>query len=150
MKEKEKKDVFEMIEDWSKTFSLPIRKMESFPEDHRCKLALDLIDEEFMELVQAVDHKDIKEAKDALGDLLWVTVRAMMELGIDPLSTIEAIYKSNMSKADINEEDAKITKEKYKELGIETFQKINNGLVITYNAETHKVLKSHKFQFPNL
>lgn len=150
MKKKEKKDVFEMIEDWSKTFNLPIREIESFPEDYRCKLALDLIDEEFMELVQAVDHKDIKDAKDALGDLLWVTVRGMMELGIDPVSTIEAIYESNMSKADVNEEDAKITKEKYKELGIETFQKVNNGLVITYNAETHKVLKSHKFKFPNL
>jgi NTP pyrophosphatase (non-canonical NTP hydrolase) len=150
MKKKKKKDVFEMIEDWSKTFSLPIRKIESFPEDHRCKLALDLIDEEFMELVQAVDHKDIKEAKDALGDLLWVTVRAMMELGIDPVSTIEAIYVSNMSKADSNEADAKVTKEKYKELGIDTFQKVHNGKTITYNAETHKVLKSHKFQFPKL
>jgi NTP pyrophosphatase (non-canonical NTP hydrolase) len=150
MKKKEQKDVFEMIEDWSKTFSLPIREMESFPEDHRCKLALDLIDEEFMELVQAVDHKDIKEAKDALGDLLWVVVRAMMELGIDPVSTIEAIYISNMSKSDSNEADAKVTKEKYKELGIDTFQKVHNGRTITYNAETQKVLKSHKFQFPNL
>jgi hypothetical protein len=150
MKKKEQKDIFEMIENWSKTFSLPIREMESFPEDHRCKLALDLIDEEFMELVQAVDHKDIKEAKDALGDLLWVTVRAMMEFGVDPVSTIEAIYESNMSKADSSEEDGKITKEKYKELGIDTFQKINNGMVITYNAETHKVLKSHKFKFPKL
>jgi NTP pyrophosphatase (non-canonical NTP hydrolase) len=150
MQKKEKKDVFEMIEDWSKTFSLPIREMESFPEDHRCKLALDLIDEEFMELVQAVDHKDIKEAKDALGDLLWVTVRGMMEFGVDPVSTIEAIYESNMSKADSNEEDAKITKEKYRELGIDTFQKVHNSKTITYNAETHKVLKSHKFQFPKL
>lgn len=150
MKKQEQKDVFKMIEDWSKTFSLPIRKIESFPEDYRCRLVLDLIDEEFMELVQAVDHKDIKEAKDALGDLLWVTVRAMMELGIDPVSTIEAIYKSNMSKADTNAEDAKITMLKYKELGIDTFQKVFNDRIITYNAETHKVLKSHKFQFPNL
>lgn len=150
MKEKEAKDIFEMIEDWSKTFSLPIRKIESFPEEYRTRLCLDLIDEEFMELVQAVDHKDIKDTKDALGDLLWVTVRAMMEFGIDPVSTIEAIYESNMSKADANEKDAKITKKKYKELGIETFQKVNNGMVITYNAETHKVLKSHKFKFPKL
>jgi hypothetical protein len=55
-----------------------------------------------------------------------------------------------MSKSDSNEADAKVTKEKYKELGIDTFQKVHNGRTITYNAETQKVLKSHKFQFPNL
>ena len=72
------KSIVEMITHWSTVLGAPIKSSEGFPEIDRMRLAMDLIDEEFMETVQAIDQKNFKEVKDGLGDLLWVTVRAMM------------------------------------------------------------------------
>ena len=143
------KSIVEMIEHWSTVFGAPIKSSEGFPEVDRMRLAMDLIDEEFMETVQAIDQKNFKEVKDGLGDLLWVTVRAMMEFGVDPEETIKQIYQSNMSKADYTEEDAIKTRDKYKEQGIDTYMRIRNGVYITYNADTGKILKSCNFKAPN-
>ena len=142
--------IVEMIKDWSNVFGAPIKETEGFPEIDRMRLSMDLIDEEFMETVQAIDQKNFAEVKDGLGDLLWVTVRAMMEFGVDPESTIREIYKSNMSKADYTEEDALKTRDKYKELGIDTYMRIRKDIYITYNAETGKILKSYNFKAPKL
>jgi predicted HAD superfamily Cof-like phosphohydrolase len=139
-----------MITDWSNVFGAPIKETEGFPEIDRMRLSMDLIDEEFMETVQAIDQKNFAEVKDGLGDLLWVTVRAMMEFGVDPESTIREIYKSNMSKADYTEEDALKTRDKYKELGIDTYMRVRKDIYITYNAETGKILKSYNFKAPKL
>jgi predicted HAD superfamily Cof-like phosphohydrolase len=139
-----------MIKDWSNVFGAPIKETEGFPEIDRMRLSMDLIDEEFMETVQAIDQKNFTEVKDGLGDLLWVTVRAMMEFGVDPESTIREIYKSNMSKADYTEEDALKTRDKYKELGIDTYMRVRKDIYITYNAETGKILKSYNFKAPKL
>ena len=109
-----------------------------------------LVREELAETEEAIENNNFLETKDGLGDLLWVVVRAMMELGIDPDKTIEAIYVSNMSKADTSEEDATITYNYYKDKNIITYCKVTNGLFITYNVSDHKVLKSYKFQKPNL
>jgi predicted HAD superfamily Cof-like phosphohydrolase len=139
-----------MIKDWSNVFGAPIKETEGFPEIDRMRLSMDLIDEEFMETVQAIDQKNFAEVKDGLGDLLWVTVRAMMEFGVDPESTIREIYKSNMSKADYTEEDALKTRDKYKDLGIDTYMRVRKDIYITYNAETGKILKSYNFKAPKL
>ena len=139
-----------MIKDWSTVFGAPIKETEGFPEVDRMRLAMDLIDEEFMETVMAIDQKNFAEVKDGLGDLLWVVVRAMMEFGVDPETTIREIYRSNMSKADYTEEDALKTRGKYKEQGIDTYMRIRKDIYITYNAATGKILKSHNFIAPKL
>ena len=142
--------MIEKIAHWSNTFGLPIKKEEGFPAKERVTLALALIEEEYKETVDAYVVKDFTEVKDGLGDLLWVTIRAMMELGIDPESTINAIYESNMSKADTTIEDTIITHNIYLAKGITVYSRFVNGLYITYNADTNKVLKSHKFKQPQL
>lgn len=148
MKKKDSKDVVELIRHWSEVFDLPILPKEDFPKVERAKLALDLIDEEFLETAEAVGNKNMKGVKDGLGDLLWVTVRAMMEFGIDPYDTINKIYDSNMSKADISEEDATATYKHYLNQGIQTYSRQKDGVFITYRLSDNKVLKSHKFQEP--
>jgi hypothetical protein len=139
-----------LVAHWSNIFGLPINTIEEFPEGARIALAIKLIDEEFMETLDGIDNKNIEEVKDGLGDLLWVTIRAMMEFGINPEETIKAIYDSNMSKADTTLEDATTTYHKYKEQGIETYSKEVQGLFITYRTLDNKVLKSHKFKSPEL
>jgi NTP pyrophosphatase (non-canonical NTP hydrolase) len=143
-------DIVAMIKDWSNVFGAPIKETEGFPEVDRMRLAMDLIDEEFMETVQAIDQKNFAEVKDGLGDLLWVVVRAMMEFGVDPETTIREIYRSNMSKADYTEKDALKTRDKYKKQGIDTYMRIRKDIYITYNATTGKILKSHNFIAPKL
>ena len=142
--------IVEMIKDWSLVFGAPIKESEGFPNVDRMRLAMDLIDEEFLETVVAIDSKDFKEVKDGLGDLLWVVVRAMMEFGVDPESTIREIYYSNMSKADYTEADALATRDKYKKLGIDTYMRVCKDAYITYNASTGKILKSYNFRNPKL
>ena len=142
--------IVEMIKDWSLVFGAPIKESEGFPNVDRMRLAMDLIDEEFMETVVAIDSKDFKEVKDGLGDLLWVVVRAMMEFGVDPETTIREIYYSNMSKADYTEADALSTRDKYKKLGIDTYMRVHKNAYITYNASTGKILKSYNFRNPKL
>lgn len=139
-----------MIKDWSTVFGAPIKETEGFPEVDRMRLAMDLIDEEFMETVTAIETKNFVEVKDGLGDLLWVVIRAMMEFGVDPETTIRQIYRSNMSKADYTEKDALKTRDKYKEQGIDTYMRVRQGVYITYNASTGKILKSCNFIKPNL
>lgn len=144
-----KEDIVSMIAHWSTVFNLPIKEEKEFPHRLRTELALKLIDEEFLELCDAIDNKDLIETQDALGDLLWVTVRAMMEFGINPLETIQAIYDSNMSKADFSLDNAELTRNKYLKQGIETYMKETDGIWLTYRTADDKVLKGIAFEQPN-
>ena len=127
-----------------------MKEGKGFPAQARVDLSLNLIDEELQETKAAILSKDFKETEDGLGDLLWVTIRAMFEMGIDPQKTIEAIYESNMSKADATLDDAILTYRHYIEQGINTYSKEVRGRFITYRFSDNKVLKSHKFKAPEL
>jgi len=146
----EKNEIIKMIHHWSEVFNLPIKQELAMPDVERVHLAISLIEEELRETKQAIVEKDLREIQDGLGDLLWVVVRAMMEFGVDPEKTIKAIYDSNMSKADVSEEDATITYKKYMDQGIQTYCRERKGLFITYRVSDNKVLKSHNFKTPEL
>jgi NTP pyrophosphatase (non-canonical NTP hydrolase) len=142
--------ILEKVSHWSRVFGLPMRTAAEFPSPDRISLSLKLIREELRETEEAIAFKDYKETKDGLGDLLWVTIRAMYEFGIDPEEVIDSIYKSNMSKADTNQEDALLTHKKYMEQGIHTYCKEVQGMFITYRSSDNKVLKSYLFKEPEL
>ena len=65
-------------------------------------LRLSLIKEEFDELKDAIDKRDIKEVADALTDILYVTYGAGHAFGIDLDKCFEEVQSSNMSKLDNN------------------------------------------------
>jgi len=140
--QQQQNDIVSLIAHWSKTFDLPIKEEKGFPDKSRTTLALRLIEEEYKETFQACAEGNFKEVEDGLGDLLWVTIRAMMEHGINPLETIERIYTSNMSKADYNQDDAEFTRNKYLREGIKTYYRVVGGTYITYRAFDDKLLKS--------
>jgi NTP pyrophosphatase (non-canonical NTP hydrolase) len=134
------------IKHWSKTFGLSLKTEKKIPSDSAFDLSL--ISEEFKETFQAAAENDLVEYEDGLGDLLWVTIRAMLNAGIDPEKTIEKIYLSNMSKLDLTIEDCKKTKDYYLEKGIETIHvPVAEGFVVR-DSFTKKVLKSHLFKKP--
>jgi len=86
-----------------------------FPDDRTTDLRLNLIDEEFKELKDAVEAKDIVEVADALTDLLYVIYGAGHAFGINLDLAFNLVHASNMSKLDeegnpIYREDGKVLK----------------------------------------
>lgn len=138
--------IIKLIKHWSETFGLKCASAKHLPSNSAFDLKL--IEEEFKETWQAAAEGNLTEYQDGLGDVLWTTVRAMLNAGIDPEDTIEAIYKSNMSKIDNTMEDAQKTKEKYKALGITTYiREVPQGF-ITCRVSDNKVQKSFLFLEP--
>lgn len=78
------------------------------------KLYMELIREEFEELKEGHENKDVVEVADACGDLIWVILGLCNSLGIDIAPVWKEITNSNMSKTVdgkvIRREDGKILK----------------------------------------
>ena len=89
---------FESVKKFMQTFGQEIKTKASFPNDKIIKLRLDLIREELSELEEAIEKKDIKEAADALTDILYVTYGAGHAFGINLDKCFEEVQNSNMSK----------------------------------------------------
>ena len=106
------------------TFGQEVKKKSGLSTDKINNLRINLIEEELIELKDAVSKKDIKEVADALTDILYVTYGAGHAFGINLDNCFEEVQKSNMSKLG---EDGKPI---YNELG--------------------KVMKGPKYFKPNL
>ena len=89
---------FESVKIFMQTFGQEVRTKASFPNDKITSLRLSLIKEEFQELSEAIEKKDINEVADALTDILYVTYGAGHAFGIDLDKCFEEVQSSNMSK----------------------------------------------------
>ena len=73
-----------------------------------------LVKEEFEELQEAVNNRDIIETADACADLIWVVEGLMYSLGIDPQTVWDEVARSNNSKTVngklIKRDDGKVLK----------------------------------------
>ncbi len=93
---------FSKVGIFMKTFGQEVKNKPSFSTDKINKLRLDLIKEEFDELKNAIDKKDLLEVADALTDILYVTYGAGHAFGIDLDKCFNEVQNSNMSKLDDN------------------------------------------------
>jgi len=89
--------------------------MPALPDQEDRDLRINLIKEEFEELLVAFDTDDLIESIDALVDLLYVTYGALDVLGVDGDMAFEEVHSSNLSKLSaegkvIKREDGKILK----------------------------------------
>jgi len=89
---------FEKVKKFMSTFGQEIKNKPEFPDEKITKLRCDLIEEELSEFKDAVKNKDLKEAADALTDILYVTYGAGVAFGIDLNKCFDEVQKSNMSK----------------------------------------------------
>lgn len=71
-------------------------------------LYLNLIEEEYKELTEAVDAHDRKEQLDALIDILVVTIGAIHSAGFDAEGAWKEVMKTNFAK--IDKETGKVRK----------------------------------------
>jgi predicted HAD superfamily Cof-like phosphohydrolase len=106
-----------LVEQWHKLFDVPVRDKPGLPGGQRCALRIDLIDEEFRELRQAIFERDLVKALDALVDLQYVLDGTFCEFGLQGLKdeAFMEVHRSNLSKLDpdghpIRRSDGKILK----------------------------------------
>ena len=93
---------FNKVGIFMKTFGQEVKDKPSFSSDKINELRLSLIQEEFNELKEAMNKKDLTEVADALTDLLYVTYGAGHAFGIDLDRCFDEVQNSNMSKLDNN------------------------------------------------
>ena len=89
---------FEKVREFMKTFGQEIKEKAGFPNEKITSLRYELIKEEIEELKEAINNKDIKEAADALTDILYVAYGAGHAFGIDLDKCFEEVQNFNMSK----------------------------------------------------
>ena len=89
---------FESVKLFMKTFGQEVKEKAEFPDKKITSLRYDLINEEMLELKEAIEKRDIKEVADALTDILYVTYGAGHAFGINLDKCFEEVQSSNMSK----------------------------------------------------
>jgi predicted HAD superfamily Cof-like phosphohydrolase len=93
---------FQKVKKFMQTFGQEVKEKAEFPNNKILKLRYDLIEEELLELKEAIKQKNITETADALTDILYVTYGAGHALGINLDQCFDEVQNSNMSKLDIN------------------------------------------------
>jgi len=96
-------------------FGQEVKTEPEFPDFSTRELRLELIREEYEELEEAIENRDIVEVADALTDLLYVIYGAGHAFGIDLDACYTEVHYSNMSKlgpdgTPLKREDGKVIK----------------------------------------
>lgn len=105
------KKLFEQRREFNKAMDLPFKTKPSLIDEKRWRLQRDMIVSEVEEYDEACRDLNITEIADALGDILYVTIGAIKEHGLESCmeEIMDEIHKSNMSKVG---PDGKVIKDK--------------------------------------
>ena len=105
---------FEKVKTFMESFGQEVKDKPKLPDEEIVDLRLNLINEEFVELLTATNESDLVSIADALSDLLYVVYGAGHAFGIDLDKCFEEVQSSNMSKLEdghpIFREDGKVLK----------------------------------------
>ncbi len=118
MKEGEKKEFHELIEDFNKIYQLPINKKPTLPALERLKNFKSILSEEVEEIDEIIQKYDkalengdlsvekklelLTEISDWLGDMVVYIRSEATKYGINLEEALDIIMKSNFSKLDEN------------------------------------------------
>ena len=89
---------FEKVGLFMKTFGQEVKTIPSLSVEKINNLRISLINEELEEFKEAIRNNDLKEAADALKDILYVTYGAGHAFGINLDKCFDEVQRSNMSK----------------------------------------------------
>ena len=89
---------FEKVRLFMKTFGQEVKIKPSLSTDKINNLRISLINEELEEFKNAIKNNYLKEAIDALTDILYVTYGAGHAFGVDLDKCFDEVQRSNMSK----------------------------------------------------
>ena len=141
---------FEKVTEFNTAFEAVVNtvpKLDIFRSDPELvKNRLALITEEYNELREAIENRDLVETVDALCDLLYVTEGFFNALGVDATKAFDVVHSSNMTKLCTLEEEAKLSVDKYREEGRykePSYRLSRCGRYwIVFDAATKKILKN--------
>ena len=91
---------FEKVGLFMKTFGQEVKTTPGLSSEKINNLRISLINEELEEFKEALKNNDLKEAVDALTDILYVTYGAGHAFGINLDKCFDEVQRSNMSKLD--------------------------------------------------
>ena len=133
------------VAEFHRTFHLPVLAKPGIPHEDRCKLRINLLQEELDELKDAISEKDLVGIADALADLQYVLSGAVLEFGLG--SSFKELFgevqRSNMSKVCESLDIAEATLAFYQAKdGTEGYIEESDGKFLVYRRNDHKVLKS--------
>ena len=89
---------FEKVGLFMTTFGQEVKTKPGLSSEKINNLRISLINEELEEFKQAIKNNDLKEATDALTDILYVTYGAGHAFGVNLDECFDEVQRSNMSK----------------------------------------------------
>ena len=89
---------FQKVGLFMKTFGQEVKTKPGLSSEKINNLRINLINEELEEFKEAIKNNDLKEAVDALTDILYVTYGAGHAFGVDLDKCFDEVQRSNMSK----------------------------------------------------
>ncbi len=106
---------FEKVGLFMTTFGQEVKTKPDLSSEKINNLRISLINEELEEFKEAIKNNDLKEAVDALTDILYVTYGAGHAFGVNLDKCFDEVQRSNMSKLGkdskpIYNEDGKVMK----------------------------------------
>lgn len=137
-------DALVQVADFHRTFRHPILDTPQIPSAERAKLRVALLAEELKEFQEAIDNQDIVEAADALCDLQYVLMGAVLEFGLGSsfAALFDEVQRSNMSKACDTEEEARATVAHYEAKGTPCHYVADGDRFLVYRTSDQKTLKN--------
>jgi len=91
-------DVFRDVREWHRAFGVPVQDRPQIPKCDRVTLRLNLLDEEAIELGDAIAADDVAQIAQEGCDLIYVIAGLFAEYGIDGAAVWAEVHRSNMSK----------------------------------------------------
>lgn len=140
---------FEDVVLWNKLAGVETHPTPRFPSERSIDLGLELIDEEFEELIGAIQDKNLTEVADAIGDLLYVVYGLAHRFGMDADGIFDIIHTSNMSKFCSTMAEADETVEWYRKKGVTAYiEHIEDRYIV--RRDDNKILKSVSWVEPDI
>ena len=133
------------VGEFHQLFELPIEAKPIIPSQDRCRLRINLLQEELDELKDAIRDNDIIAAADAFSDIQYVLSGAILEFGLGAkfADLFAEVQKSNMSKACKTYDEALASQAWYLEnKNTESSSDEREGQYLLYRKSDLKDLKS--------
>lgn len=87
-----------MVTEFHRAFDVVIGPAPSIPDAATCTLRVNLMEEEFDELREALAQRDVEAVAKELADVLYVVYGTAVSCGIDMAPVFREVHRSNMSK----------------------------------------------------
>ena len=109
------KRLLEQVREFHEAFGVPILSAPAFPSDARRELRTRILEEEWIEFLEAEATSNFEDVADALGDMAYIIAGTALEYGIPLDRVLDAIHRANMAKLGpdgkpIKREDGKVIK----------------------------------------